>query len=199
MPLGLTIFEERYKQMIGHCLESSQPFGVALIRHGVEAGGPLAQPYPIGCLADIVQLEPAEEGAFHLLAVGRERFRLTGLSLERPYLVGTADPFPLESDADPHQEDRLLRPFVERYLEILADAGDVRLDLGQLPGEPLPLAYLAAHLVLAPPAQKQPLLAAPAASYFFTNLRSLYRREIVLLEEMLSHTDQQDQGMFSLS
>ena len=37
MPLPLHIFEERYKAMIGECLESQMPFGVVLIRDGLEA------------------------------------------------------------------------------------------------------------------------------------------------------------------
>ncbi len=36
--LPLHIFEERYKLMIGRCLESDSPFGVLLIRSGNELG-----------------------------------------------------------------------------------------------------------------------------------------------------------------
>ena len=35
-PIQLHIFEERYRLMIGRCLEQSSPFGVALIRSGSE-------------------------------------------------------------------------------------------------------------------------------------------------------------------
>ena len=35
-PIQLHIFEERYRLMIGRCLEQNSPFGVALIRSGSE-------------------------------------------------------------------------------------------------------------------------------------------------------------------
>ncbi len=35
-PLQLHIFEERYRQMIGRCVEQNSPFGVVLIRVGSE-------------------------------------------------------------------------------------------------------------------------------------------------------------------
>jgi Lon protease-like protein len=201
MPISLTIFEDRYKEMIGYCLEMNQPFGVVLIESGMEAGGPLASPYSIGCTADIVQVQAAGEGMVSLLAVGRERFRLVSLHFERPYLVGVAETFPLDflDPAVALEESQLLRPFVERYLKILSDAGDVKLDAGQLPNDPLTLAYLAAHLVQVPADQKQLLLSAERTSDFLAELRQVYRREIVLLEEMLTHPEQEDQGLFSVN
>ena len=45
MPLNLHIFEERYKRMMQACIESSKPFGVVLIKQGLEAHGPLADPF----------------------------------------------------------------------------------------------------------------------------------------------------------
>ena len=51
MPLSLHIFEDRYKLLIGKCLQERQPFGVVLIKKGIEALGPLAEPHHIGCTA----------------------------------------------------------------------------------------------------------------------------------------------------
>ena len=47
MALPLHIFEPRYREMIGACLEAETPFGVVLIRDGREVG-PLA-----GHIADV--------------------------------------------------------------------------------------------------------------------------------------------------
>jgi len=55
-PLYLHIFEPRYQRMINLCLNEHRPFGVVLIRHGQEALGPLAEPYRIGCTADIIRV-----------------------------------------------------------------------------------------------------------------------------------------------
>ena len=37
VPLPLHIFEQRYRLMIGRCIEEQKPFGVVLIREGVES------------------------------------------------------------------------------------------------------------------------------------------------------------------
>ena len=39
MTLPLRIFEERYKLMIGECIDNQLPFGVVLIKEGQEVGG----------------------------------------------------------------------------------------------------------------------------------------------------------------
>ena len=51
-PILLHIFEERYRLMIGRCLEQNSPFGVVLIRQGTEVD-PDAIPYGVGTTAQI--------------------------------------------------------------------------------------------------------------------------------------------------
>jgi len=43
MVLPLHVFEDRYKQMIGACLEDDSGFGVVLIRSGEEAARPVSR------------------------------------------------------------------------------------------------------------------------------------------------------------
>ena len=62
MPLTLHIFEDRYKLMIGKCIQERQPFGVVLIRRGLEALGPVADTHSVGCMAFIRQVERLEQG-----------------------------------------------------------------------------------------------------------------------------------------
>ena len=91
-PLQLHIFEARYKKMVNACLQEQRPFGIALIERGAEALGPLAEPYPIGCAARVVQVQRLEQGRMNIVALGGERFRI--LSLDRqshPYLVGVEE------------------------------------------------------------------------------------------------------------
>src|SRR4030042_688749 len=90
--LPLHVFEERYKQMIGACLEENSRFGVVLIRSGDEVGGPPAEPHDIGTAARISGLERLPDGRMNLLAVGEERFRIVRLSRQEPYLVAEVEP-----------------------------------------------------------------------------------------------------------
>ena len=60
MPMPLHIFEERYKAMIGECVNREEPFGIILIKEGQEVGGP-ADPVKIGTTARIAQVERLDE------------------------------------------------------------------------------------------------------------------------------------------
>lgn len=188
IPISLHIFEPRYKLMIEQCLQTGQPFGVVLIREGREAFGPLAQPHPVGCTAEITDVERLPDGRMNIVAVGRERFQIVDLSYDQPYLVGTVEPF---SPDDPDQPEtwwaaQELRPWVERYLTVLARASQsVSLDLTSLPDDPLALGYLAAALLQIPPDQKQMLLATRHTAQLLADVRAIYRREVVLLDVIL--------------
>jgi Lon protease-like protein len=186
MPLTLHIFEERYKAMIGRCRREKIPFGVVLIRQGQEVGTP-ADPYAIGCTAEITRVQPLGDGRMNLLAVGRERFRTVELRTDRPYLVGMVETLPLPAwTTDVEASMLLLRPLVERYLDVLSEASEADLDLDQLPDDPLALAYLAASVLQVPPAQKQALLTIEESDELAHMLRALYRHEIAVLRALLS-------------
>src|SRR5438445_505939 len=72
MVLPLRVFEERYKQMIGRCLETNEGFGVVLIREGQEVGEP-ATPFDVGTLAEIASVERLPGGMMNLVTVGTRR------------------------------------------------------------------------------------------------------------------------------
>ena len=84
MTLPLHIFEERYKQMIGRCLEAQAGFGVVLIREGEEVGDP-AVPYDVGTVAEIASAQQFPDGRMNLVTVGSRRFRCLEHLQERPY------------------------------------------------------------------------------------------------------------------
>jgi len=67
MPLPLHIFEERYKTMIGECLEQNKEFGIVYI-----SGEELRQ---VGCTAKVVKvLKRYEDGEMDIITLGRNRF-----------------------------------------------------------------------------------------------------------------------------
>lgn len=71
--LTLKVFEQRYLEMTKRCLRDGQPFGVCLIREGLEVGTP-AVPERTGCLARIAHWDMPTPGLFHLRAHGEARF-----------------------------------------------------------------------------------------------------------------------------
>ena len=87
MALPLHIFEERYKAMIGDCLDREEPFGIVLIKEGREVGEP-AEPFRIGTTARIVQSETLEEGRLNILTRGEHRFELVEITQQLPHLAG---------------------------------------------------------------------------------------------------------------
>lgn len=177
--------------MVKHCMDSNLNFGAALILHGVEACGPLAEPYQVGTTARIIQIEPLGEEIFNLTALGVERFRILSLDDEQPYYVGEVETLPLQK---PHNLEilrggRLLNSWVKNYLRLLKEAHDLEeMDLSelQLPEEPVTLIYLAAALLHIPSHEKQPLLEADTASQLLQEVQRLYRREIAILEQLLA-------------
>jgi Lon protease-like protein len=137
----LHIFEERYRALTRHCLETGAPFGIVLIRHGREVGavkGTLALE-KVGALVEIREADRFPDGRYQLLAAATGRFEIDSVNLSRaPYLV--ADVTPLEDEVgDEARAERLaasaIRRFV-RYLELMriregesGEALDIRVEL----------------------------------------------------------------------
>ena len=102
MPLPLHIFEERYKNMIGDCIDNEQPFGVVLIREGPEVGGG-AIPFRMGTSARIVQVERLDDGRMNLLTQGERRFQVVEITQQMPHVVGQVE-FLEEPDGETSSE-----------------------------------------------------------------------------------------------
>jgi Lon protease-like protein len=199
-PLHLHIFEERYKRMIGMCIQNREPFGVVLIQRGAEALGPVAEPHPIGCTAQIIQAVRLEQERMNIVALGEERFRILSLDREAyPYLVGLVENYPLATDSPEALEApaRRLRLGVERFIETLVKAGGGEFDPKQLPDDPVMLGFMAAALLQIAPAEKQELLSLERAEPLLEQLLSLYRRETALLQTIVSEPGAGQIGSFS--
>ena len=189
MPLHLHVFEPRYRLMIQRCLEANQPFGVALIRKGEEAMGPLAEPYITGCTARIARTERLKDGSFNLTVLGEERFRILELEYKEPYLLGKVETWMLEHPHTLHLLRKLppLRQQIMTYLRLITPLIGDAMDVSslQLPEDPLMLVYLAASLLQLPPNEKQPLLEAETANQLVSDVLRLYGREICVLPRLV--------------
>jgi Lon protease-like protein len=201
-PIHLHIFEPRYQRMITTCLDEQRPFGVVLIRRGLEALGPLAEPHTVGCSAQITNVERLEGGRMNIVAIGQERFRILSLdSRAFPYLIGAIQTFPLEVDDPPGlaRSGRRLRGQVIRLMRTQLSVLGQTLDPDSLPTDPIELAYLAASVLQISPEQKQKLLQVVHAEELLLQIQDIYRREQALVEGILAHGDRESDRPFSLN
>ena len=176
LPLPLHIFEERYKLMIGSCVVTDNLFGVCLIKDGVEVGGP-AEPFEIGTVARIAEVERLPDGRMNLMTFGTQRFRLDEVIQREPYLVGRV--VVLDPSAEP-AADELVTDVADRLLRYLRDVrGAARLpDRGELLADVDRLTYLAAATLGLPARERQSFLEVDSAVDRLRQARDLLRREI---------------------
>jgi Lon protease-like protein len=80
----LHIFEPRYRELIGECLDQEQPFGLVYADDdGIRR---------IGTLASVVEVvERFEDGRLNIVVEGGERFRLVDLTDGRSFHTGTIE------------------------------------------------------------------------------------------------------------
>ena len=79
VPFPLHIFEPRYKEMIGECLDEQTPFGVVRSQdEGVSE---------IGCTAEILAVTKKHpDGKLDIVTQGRRRFEVLEVNQERSFL-----------------------------------------------------------------------------------------------------------------
>lgn len=183
--MNLHIFEERYRQMIGRCLEHGTPFGVVLIREGDEVeegrvGARPAEPYSVGTVAQISANVKLEDGRFLLTAVGSMRFRTQYIVQHAPYLIASVVELADTVDERAAAAAESLRAVYDRYWQAVAVATGVPAQAEELPGDPAELSYQLADRIQVPLARKQRWLEADTA----TRLREIasdLRAELSLL------------------
>ena len=109
MLLPLHIFEERYKEMIGECLQDNSPFGV-LYAHDDKVA-------MIGCTAEISQvLKQYPDGRLDLVVVGRKRFQVSFFDSEKAYLRASIELLP-DSVGAQEPSENLVRQTLDFYAQ----------------------------------------------------------------------------------
>jgi Lon protease-like protein len=103
--LPLHIFEERYKELIGECLEQEGEFGLVYADDdGLR---------DLGTRARVVEvLTRFEDGRLNILVEGGERFRLTELTDGRSFNTGLVSPI---EDVDEAAESRAVEEAVRLF------------------------------------------------------------------------------------
>jgi len=187
MALPLHVFEPRYRQMIGDCLEEGHSFGVVAIREGSETGA--ATPYEVGTLAKIVRIDRLDDGRMNLLVMGASRFEIVKTADDRAYLRGQIRIIP-EAGDDLDTTARLTETTAmtfREYSNLLRELVGRQPDDAEPPMEPELLSYLIAAALNLQVPEKQSLLAAPRTDARLVLELRLLRKEIVLLKQMVAH------------
>jgi Lon protease-like protein len=112
----LHIFEERYKLMIGECIEEESEFGIVwLSDDGLK---------DIGCSARIARvLERFDDGRINVLVEGGTPFRLLRRIDDLPYPAGDVE---VLSDEDPALDAGVAEAARRRYADLVAEVTDER-------------------------------------------------------------------------
>jgi Lon protease-like protein len=145
--LPLHIFEDRYRAMTRHCLDTGEPFGVVLIRDGAEVGTKgVATLAGVGAFAEIREAGRYPDGRYDLLAAATGRFAIDSVDAQRePYLLAEVTPLDDEVGDESRAEwlaAKAIRRFV-RYLDLMrardgesSEVLDIRVEIEA--GEPDP-------------------------------------------------------------
>ena len=92
--LPLHIFEERYKRMIGHCLQNAEPFGIVFR----DAEGTA---HRVGCTARVTEvLERFEDGRMNIVVAGEQPFKVLERFEQPDYPAGEVEPIEASEEAD---------------------------------------------------------------------------------------------------
>jgi uncharacterized protein len=184
-PIQLHIFEERYRLMIGRCMEQGSPFGVVLIRSGgeVSSDDPWVReqiehsdmlsaqeiealkralsgettPFAVGTTA---QISPGEtvrmnDGRYYLVAVGQRRFRIQYIVQRQPYMIASVSWLPEESAVAVVEPANRLRALYRRYWAALSAATGHEHPAETLPERIVDLTYWMAQRLRVDNIQKQ--------------------------------------------
>ncbi|MGD9301410.1 MAG: LON peptidase substrate-binding domain-containing protein [Desulfobacterales bacterium] len=108
LPLPLHIFEERYKLMIGECLEKNTAFGIVFF-NGIDI-------QTIGSTAIILKvIKRYHDGRMDILTHGQERFVVKDIYDRKPYLEGRVTFF----DDEPEENTDACQELCRRGMALL--------------------------------------------------------------------------------
>jgi len=164
----LHIFEERYKLMIGECLEEEREFGIVWLAEDALKD--------IGCAARITQvLERLEDGRLNILVEGTTPFRLERRIGDLPYPAGDIELL----DDDPAVDEDALARARAGYADLVERVTDTRPEPEALAG--LGSYGMAATLEIAP-AAKQALLELRSEPARLEQLEGLFAEALKRIE-----------------
>jgi Lon protease-like protein len=122
--LPLHVFEERYRTLMGRCLESDGEFGVVLITRGSEVGGG-DQRVDVGTVARIANVAELDDGRMLVVAIGVRRIRVEEWLPEAPFPFAVVEDLPDRGGACPDEVIAVAEGSLRRLRSLLSELGDV--------------------------------------------------------------------------
>jgi ATP-dependent Lon protease len=173
--LPLHIFESRYRMMLKSVLEDDRRFGV--VRWDPQNQAMAA----VGCCAEVLQHQTADDGRSNIVTLGQQRFRVLDVVRETPFRTAMVswiedEPVTAESDLESltRSVDHALRDVVELTGKLTGSPASLPDDLPDLPRE---LSFwIGAHLGGPVADQQQELLE-------LTSTRKRLEQEFAMLDE----------------
>ena len=85
--LGLKVFEARYLDLVGQCLRERRPFGIVALEKGNEVHAESKVAFaPIGCLAELIDVDSPQSGILQVRCRGGQRFRTDSVAQQSNHL-----------------------------------------------------------------------------------------------------------------
>ena len=167
----------------------------------VEAFGPSPEPHQIGCQAAVRKIRAMEDGRINLLAVGLQRFRITGLTQVEPFLKAQIESYPLDGAVTPDivPVRARIRGKLGCYIQKLGQLREDTLNVPELSVDPEILAYSVCNLLQLPLEEKQALLEIRNIGKLLNALDATLGREIALFEALLQRGPVEMTGAFGLN
>ena len=173
--LPLHIFESRYRMMLESVLEDDRRFGV--VRWDPQTQSMAS----VGCCAEVLQHQTAEDGRSNIVTLGQQRFRVLDVVRETPYrtaMVSWIEDEPVDDQTKLRElatnVDQALRDVVELTGKLTGSPAALPDDLPDLPRE---LSFwIGAHLGGPVAEQQQELLE-------LTDTQERLEQEFAMLDE----------------
>jgi Lon protease-like protein len=186
MVLPLHVFEPRYRQLVADVRAADDRFGVVLIERGNEVGGGETRTH-VGTAARIVHAEETPDGRWGIAAVGLHRIRIDAWLPDEPYPRAEVSEFPESGEPLDGEALDALEALVRRTVALRTELAEPAPPLDvELVDDPVLAVYQAALAALPGPADRQALLATPAAGDMGTLLVRLLQEELEVLEARLA-------------
>lgn len=180
----LHLFEPRYRQMLADVRAKDSRFGILCALEGVpERELPTGR---IGCVAEVVDVEPFEDGRANIIVTGRERFALQHfVEDDAPYHVADVQWVHDDAIASPVAlavaSDDIAANF-KRVVRAVQQLNDSSEPLPELPDDPAQLAWSIGAMIDLDTQARYALLAERAAAERLTLIDRVLRKAVSDLE-----------------